>query len=109
MAERNFDAERSAPSEGHAFTLAGHTYHTRGQAPPSAFLDKASGLEAAVSFIKAVLVPSDVETFEALMASDECPASAHEINDIAIWLIEVTSGRPTPAPVSSGSGGATTS
>lgn len=106
MAERNFDDEyQIAAKEGHSFTLGGQTFHTKAIAPVAAFRDKETGLDAAIMFLKRLLVPDDREAFEALLANEDAPISPFQIDQIASWLIEETSGRPTDSPGSSGTGG----
>jgi hypothetical protein len=110
MAERNFDDEyQIAAKEGHSFTLAGQVFRTKAIAPVAAFRDKETGLDAAIMFLKRLLVPEDREAFDLLMDNEDAPISPHQIDQIATWLIEETSGRPTESPAGSGSGAATTS
>lgn len=110
MAERNFDEEyQITEKEGHSFTLAGQVFRTKAIAPVAAFRDKETGLDAAIMFLKRVLVPEDREKFDALMADEDAPISPYQVDQIATWIIEETSGRPTESPDTSGTGDGTTS
>jgi hypothetical protein len=162
MVERNFDEEFDYENaEGHAFTLGGYHFRTLPVAPPGAFLPGLRGLNAAVAFLRKIVVEEDRPNFERVVeqdvnaraierlpklleaadlvvvakeqggrveldaavatlravleevaASEEKPSvivSAYQVDQVASWLIEVTSGRPTPGPVSSGTGPDTTS
>lgn len=113
MAEKDFDAEYDYEGrEGHTFILGGQKFRTKAVAPPSAFLpNKDTGLGAAVSFIRKVLVEEDLDAFMELVQAErpDVQISAYQIDEIASWLIKETSGRPTEAPVSSGTGRESTS
>lgn len=109
--QRDFDAEfaDSLSQPGFTFKLGGHTFHTKPVPPPKAFLVKERGFMAAHDFLLAMLTPEDREVYEKMVEDPNANLSAFQIDEIASWLIEVTSERPTEAPASSGSGGAATS
>lgn len=112
MAEKDFDAEFDyGEREGHTFVLGGEKFHTVGIAPLAAFLSDSRGLDAALEFIRKVLIKEDRQAFDLLIHSENppVPISAFQVDSIAQWLITVTSGRPTQAPSSSGTGRAKTS
>lgn len=109
MAEvRDFDAEYDfASKEGVTFKLGGREFRTKPVASPGPLLNPGSGLDAAMKIFQAVLVPEDLDAFNELV-NDPNPnvlISASQIDNIAAWLVEVTSGRPTESPASSGNGG----
>lgn len=114
MAERNFDEEYAYDQlEGHTFVLGGRKFHTIAVSTPQAYLALRDGigLDGAIGFLRKMIVEEDREEFEALIAEDNTSVmvSAHQVDAVAAWLIEVAVGRPTQAPASSKAGRKTTS
>lgn len=113
MAERDFDAARKK-KKGHKFTLAGREFRTH----PSMSLtflrgdetdEAALPLTRTLNFIRAMLVKEDRKKWDAMLSDSEVYIEADDILDVSNWIIEVISGRPTKAPVSSGNGDGGTS
>jgi hypothetical protein len=114
MAERNFDEEYAYDQlEGHTFVLGGRKFHTHPVSTPQAYLAlrEGMGLDGAIGFLKKMIVDEDLQEFNDLIAEDNASVmvSAHQIDAVAAWLIEVAVGRPTTAPASSKAGRKTTS
>lgn len=107
---RNFDEEYDYSSkQGLTFILGGYEFHSKPIAPPAAFLSEKKGMDFAVSFLKDVLLPEDREIFIKMIEDSDVMISAYQLDQIAAWVMEQTSGRPTQSPPTSGSGGDSTS
>lgn len=103
---RDFDAEYDWSNRaGLTFKLGGHVFTTKPVAPVKAFMTSGkSGLDVAMDFFKAILVPDVVPIFMEMIESDTVLISAKQIDSIAAWLMGELSGNPTESPASSGNG-----
>lgn len=107
---KDFDAEYDyGKQKGHTFKLGGQVFHTKSVAPPAAWLQEETGLDAAINFLRILLVPEDREVFLAMLKDIDANITPYQIDQVASWLIGETSGRPTESPASSGNGAGRTS
>lgn len=114
MAERDFDEEFALDQrEGHTFVLGGQKFHTIAVTTPESYtaLYENRGFVGTLQFLRKMLVPEDIEAFDKLVADEnrDVLISAYQVDQVANWLIEVATGRPTKAPGSSTPGRAATS
>lgn len=110
MAEKDFDEAFAwyDDLEGHTFVLGGEKFHTVPVSTPESWLAMRSeqGLDGTIAYLRKMLVPEDVERFTALIDNEnrDVLISAHQVDQVALWLLEVASGRPTKAPGRSNAG-----
>lgn len=92
---RDFDQEYAQKNAkpGLTFRLFGREWHTKGVAPPAAFMNYGGGVTAAVHFIHNVLVKDERDAFMELVSDPDIEASGHQLDQIASWLISETSGK----------------
>lgn len=95
---RNFDEEFSLDGEGLTFTLGGQEFRTKTVAPPAAFMDRMDGLDGVIGFLSQVIVPEDRDRFLELVKNPDAMMSIYQLDSLAAWVIEETSGRPTKSP-----------
>jgi hypothetical protein len=113
LAERDFDEEfANDDREGHTFVLGGQKFHTLPVTTPKAHLTyftldrEKTGMDRVVGYLRAMIVPDELEAFNALVDAENTDIliSAKQLDEVASWLLEVTSGLPTTAPARSGGG-----
>lgn len=113
---KDFDAERQARSRRRQleFTAGGETFHVKPFVSPEqmdAFRVLPDGAESAATgvqvydhYIKNMVVEEDAPLWDKVRKEADPPLSLADIEEIAHWLIEVATGRPTERPSSSGRG-----
>lgn len=114
---KDFDAareERNDPAVDRTFRIGGELFEYRSSVRPEDLvaydeltLSTPAGevLRVADETIKVFLKDDDNrERWDALRARTEDPITGRDINDLTVWLIQMQTGRPTPAPSPSGDG-----
>lgn len=105
---RDFDEEYGfADKEGVSFKLGGHVFTTKPVLHPYILLKRdgnEGGLETAIRIIRSSLTSEDEQIFSQLIDDPEVLISANQVDQIAAWIMEEISGRPTKQPRSSGAG-----
>lgn len=105
MAEKEFGGKHKP---AHSFTLNGHKFRVHAGYSIT-FLraeedKKKAPLDTTIDFIRGLIVKEDRPAFDRLLTDPEEHIEGMDLVDIANWLVEVMSGRPTQSPASSGNG-----
>ena len=102
MAYRDFAAARSeAEREPIAFSLGGERFEClpKGTTPVTgallAFSARPLTFSSAATFVRDVIEPGDEERFDKLRARKHEPVEHDVVMSLAMWLVEVYTGRPT--------------
>ena len=102
---KDFDAAaREAVGESLTFTLGGEQFTTTPELPALPMLklaaaadkDGAEGAAAFYEFVQAMLIPEDVDRFEAMAKRERL--GMERLSDVVKWLIAELTGRPTQRP-----------
>jgi hypothetical protein len=111
MATKSFGGTK----KGHTFTLVGETFHTY-PGMSVTFVntedeeeEQLKPLQSIIKFIRSLIVKDERERFDRLLNDPDVYIDVDDLLEIARWLVEVTSGRPTKSPSSSGNGAGRTS
>lgn len=102
---KDFDAEfKMEEKRGVSFILRGREFHTKKLLSVKDWkAEKGNGLDYSIALIKLSLVAEDRDAFQAIIDDEDGPGP-FQIDQIATFIWEKLSGRPTVSPEPSGPG-----
>jgi hypothetical protein len=107
---RNFDEKRAArAAQDRDFTIGGESFRVRASVRPEALaayddLDPAAPVREVLKIVDELLLAMIEDTedgharYRALRERDEDAVSVEDLQELAKWVIEVQTGRPTESP-----------
>lgn len=107
VVERDFDAERAKrPARVVRFTLGGQKFEGRATLRIGLLREirKLTGSASNEKLIESVLGEADAQRWRDLLDDPDTDIEASDIADVAMWIFEVASDRPTGSPSDSSAG-----